>query len=112
MVAALFAVNHDLALVATFPAFFLRLLQESLQVLVLRALRRRMPNAIAVNTNLGTTSTLGPGTTLVHLDHRWMNPISAPLVGTVEAIISGVFFVLAVPLLLEFDVEFVFDVTE
>lgn len=113
MVTAFLSVNHDLALVARRPALFLGLLQECLQLLILGTFQRRMPDPIASNTDLGTTApTLSPRTTLVRLNIRGVNPITASLVGAVESVLGGVLFVLAIPLLLELHVEVMFDMTQ
>jgi hypothetical protein len=106
MIAAFLQLHHSLALVAPLPALLFRLFEELIRLLVLWALPREMPPAVAGATDLGLAAAAPTDLSAVFpVDVFRLDPFSAPLGWTVEPVPSRELCKLLVPGLLEGVVE-------
>ena len=102
VVASLLEFDHNFASVASLPPFLLRLFQELVRLFVSRALCRGMPLAITDSTHFRAAPSATCNLSAVFpADVGWLDPLSAFLGWTVDAIPCRILSKLAVPLLLE-----------
>lgn len=113
MITALLQFYHCPTAVTSLPASFLRCVEKFVGLFVLRAFATAMPLSIAQAANLcSTTTTLAILPTISLVDVRRLDPLSTSTCWTIDPVLCGELLELAIPSLLEFDIEKFVDVFE
>lgn len=113
MVAALFEFNHSPAVVAALPTLFFGQIYKPLSLWVFRTVAAGMQFVVAQSADLGLASGTAPIFATMELVHiSRLDPLTAALGRTVDAVLCGVLLIPGVPRDLELIVEEVVDVLQ
>ena len=115
VIASLFQLDHGRAVEASLPSFLLGDLGKFPRSFVLGAVPAGMPSSIAYATYFSPTTaastvlTRTPTGSVLNMNIRRLDPFTTAFGGAVDAILSGIFLILLVPLLFEADIKELFN---